>query len=260
MINLYQILNLSPQANTQEIQAALQHAQTQQKIDEKTASAVRSWLLEPDVRMRYDARLKMEQPEFFQAAAHRQTLKVKTSHNAPSQPNPVFKIKKHSNPAPASVKQQWTDENGDQIIEYTPILWNPKVIAIWAFFLNPIFGAYLQALNWRELAREDQAKKSMAMMWGLLAFFIIVPAIGLVAGFRLPLYTTPLLWAGWFFSIGRQQIAFVREQVGEDYQRLGWFKPVGLAIIAFIGYVIVIIMMAYLAQIAGVLHPSWYNE
>lgn len=153
MINLYQILNLSPQANTQEIQAALQHAQTQQKIDEKTASAVRSWLLEPDVRMRYDARLKMEQPEFFQAAAHRQTLKVKTSHNAPSQTNPVFKIKNHSSPAPASVKQQWIDENGDQIIEYTPILWNPKVIAIWAFFSTQFLVPTCKhsiGENWRE--------------------------------------------------------------------------------------------------------------
>lgn len=146
------------------------------------------------------------------------------------------------------------------MIEYVPELWNPKAAAIWAFFLNPALGAWLHAHNWRELGFEDKAKKNMTFVWAVVAFYVVMACVGLVAGFRLPMYTSFVLWIGWFFTLVREQVKFVRDEVGEHYDRLGWLKPVGLTIVAFIGYFLLVFMLVMLAQIAGVLHPNFMAQ
>lgn len=65
MVNLYQILGLPYSATSDEIQAALERKQA--ALNAKTVKAVTEWLLVDSVRTRYDAKLRQEQPEFFQS-------------------------------------------------------------------------------------------------------------------------------------------------------------------------------------------------
>ncbi|MDK4680735.1 hypothetical protein QDY72_00175 [Kingella negevensis] len=99
MINLYQILQLSHNASPATIQAVLNNAQNANAI-----KAVQEWLLVPDVRQRYNVKLKSEYPEFFQAAT------------------PINK------PKIAPLSEETADDG-----EYMdlPPLWNPNAAANW---------------------------------------------------------------------------------------------------------------------------------
>ena len=63
MINLYQRLNLPPTASRAEIEAAL--AQYRSELSTAEIRGVQEWLLVNEVRHRYDAKLRQEQPSFF---------------------------------------------------------------------------------------------------------------------------------------------------------------------------------------------------
>lgn len=95
MVNLYQLLNLPPHADTAMIQAVLQHAQATGSLEPKVIRAVQEWLLKPDVRARYDAKLRQEQPEFFAASPQH-------THNIPTPDISVFAVSE-TPPAPKQV-------------------------------------------------------------------------------------------------------------------------------------------------------------
>ena len=95
MVNLYQLLNLPPYADTAMIQAVLQHAQATGSLEPKVIRAVQEWLLKPDVRARYDAKLRQEQPEFFAASPQH-------THNIPTPDISAFAVSETS-PAPKQV-------------------------------------------------------------------------------------------------------------------------------------------------------------
>ena len=95
MVNLYQLLNLPPYADTAMIQAVLQHAQATGSLEPKVVKAVQEWLLKPDVRTRYDAKLRQEQPEFFAASPQH-------THNIPTPDISAFAVSETS-PAPKQV-------------------------------------------------------------------------------------------------------------------------------------------------------------
>ncbi|MDK4697658.1 hypothetical protein QDY71_07835 [Kingella negevensis] len=99
MINLYQILQLSHNASPATIQAVLNNAQNANAI-----KAVQEWLLVPDVRQRYNVKLKSEYPEFFQAAT------------------PINK------PKIAPLSEETADD--DEYMDLPP-LWNPNAAANW---------------------------------------------------------------------------------------------------------------------------------
>ena len=128
MVNLYQVLGLSYSATSDEIQAALERKQS--TLDAKTVKAVTEWLLVDNVRTRYDAKLRQEQPEFFQAA----TVARETSSTASLQKNETQEV-----PQTLQSEEEY----------YVPNLWNPTAAAIWAFFLSPMLGCMpLTGENW----------------------------------------------------------------------------------------------------------------
>ena len=127
MVNLYQILGLPYSATSDEIQAAL--ARKQSILNAKTVKAVTEWLLVDSVRTRYDAKLRQEQPEFFQS--------VMVERETPS----TLSLQKNETPEAQPTLQVAEEEY------YVPQLWNPTAAAIWAFFLSPILGAWLHAIN-----------------------------------------------------------------------------------------------------------------
>jgi hypothetical protein len=53
-----------------------------------------------------------------------------------------------------------------------PKLWNPTVTAIWSFFFCAALGSWLQAANWRELGKPENARKCMLWFYGLIVFAI----------------------------------------------------------------------------------------
>lgn len=69
MINLYEKLGILPTATTHEIQNAMRKAASNQSLTLEELQKCKEWLLNPEVREKYTAKLKMEQPEFFEQPA-----------------------------------------------------------------------------------------------------------------------------------------------------------------------------------------------
>ena len=116
-------------------------------------------------------------------------------------------------------------------------LWNPTVAVYWSLLFSPILGAWLHAKNWAALGNEVKEKQSMYWVrWGavglLLAILLlpdaIAPAIGV--GYL----------AGWYFSLGKSQIKYVKERVGRNYERKKWGRPLGIALLVFFGATILL--------------------
>ncbi|QMT30996.1 hypothetical protein [Alysiella filiformis] len=232
MINLYQILNVPPYANKGQIQTMLQHYQNSANPDPKVIKAVQDWLLVDDVRARYDERLRQAQPDFFQAAAPAHRTPTPISHD---------------------------DEPEDVALAESPMLWNPKAASIWAFFLSPVLGSWLYALNYRELGDEAEAQKHMKVVWGLLVLYVVFMLITILTGFNFPLIISLLIWFAWYFGIAQQHINEIQNEFGDDYERRPWLKPIGLTVLAYVGYFVLYMILAFLAMIAGVIHPSMLN-
>ena len=234
MVNLYQILGLPYSATSDEIQAALERKQA--ALNAKTVKAVTEWLLVDSVRTRYDAKLRQEQPEFFQS--------VMVERETPS----TLSLQKNETPEAQPTLQVAEEEY------YVPQLWNPTAAAIWAFFLSPMLGAWLHAINWRELGEEKLAEQNMYFVWGTAASGFLVILIEAVANIEFPPAVSGIaIWAAWFFTVGKKQIEFVHNEVNDDYDKKGWGKPIGLTLLGLLAYVAALIAFSFLLIIAGVM-------
>jgi hypothetical protein len=122
-----------------------------------------------------------------------------------------------------------------------PALWNPGAAANWSLIFSPLFGAFLHMKNWEALGLP--AKASTARVWAIAILIVIagssaaaifMPANQSLGGFsRLAGF---LLLIGWYASNGRDQMAYVKSNFGNDYPRRGWGKPLLLALLALIGF------------------------
>ena len=125
-----------------------------------------------------------------------------------------------------------------------PRLWSPNPAANWSILLTPVFGAFLHAANWRALGRPDRAAANTVWMWVSLGFLavnligVLVPESRAIDGV-LRLIGFGLL-LGWYFTQGRPQARFVKENLGEDYERRGWALPLlaGFAALAVYVYLV----------------------
>lgn len=231
MINLYAILGIEPTATASQIQATLTRQQNQ--LDPKTIKAVQEWLLVPDVRQRYDARLRQEQPAFFETHNH------------------------HHNP---TVIQQTLAKEQKDFGYYTPKLYNPTAIAVWALIISPIIGAWLTAINWHELGNREAAKHNMYVVYGTIAFGVASIFLYCGAAIKIPFYSGSLISLAWYFTIGKKQADFLHQEAGDDYMRKKWGKVLMWIACGAITYLFVSYVILYLFLISGNLHPIVIQE
>lgn len=133
-----------------------------------------------------------------------------------------------------------------------PALWNPSAAANWSLLFTPVFGAALHMKNWRALG--DEEKAGQAKMW-MIASLVILAGM-MIAGMVLPesrefdRATRSVgigLLAAWYVTAARVQQKLVKERFGKDYERRGWLKPIGLAVLALAGLFCVLMIVAVAA-------------
>lgn len=216
MINLYQILNIPHYASAQDIQAALQRAQ--EGLDPKAIKAINEWLLVPDVRARYDAKLRQEQPDFFMTHAE-------TTSNQVPKPKIV--------PANSAA-------DDDEYMDLPP-LWNPKAAMWWSVFFNVVLGAVLHAKNWEALGEKDLAKQNW--IWAGVGAGVVL-ALMLSDATKIGWIVHLALVFAWYHSTGNKQVEFFKKEFGEDYERKGWLVPIILTVLAIIAAGVLVVMIA----------------
>jgi len=133
-----------------------------------------------------------------------------------------------------------------------PALWNPNAAANWSLLFTPAFGAYLHMKNWQALGQQDKAAAARTWCYSCLAFLCLLilsgavlpnskalDGLGRAAGIG--------LLAAWYFANARDQVKYVKVQLGGKYVRKGWLKPLSLALLSilavFAALVIVVVLL-----------------
>jgi len=118
-------------------------------------------------------------------------------------------------------------------------IWNPNAASNWSIIFTPAFGSYLHALNWRTLGKEERAKSAMGWFYFSLAMLVVYILMGVLMADD---ETADVAARGlgflyliiWYFSAGKAQAKYVKNELGSDYPRRSWGKPllIGIAAIA----------------------------
>lgn len=131
-----------------------------------------------------------------------------------------------------------TSNNKDSTLSGQSIeIWNPSAAANWSLLLSPVFGAFLQAKNWKSLGEKKKSEKSMLWVYlGCLIIFLIliVPEFGKYGS------GIGILWLlSWYFTSSKAQIKYVKEKYNDKYDKKGWLKPIITAIGIFFALIII---------------------
>jgi hypothetical protein len=135
-------------------------------------------------------------------------------------------------------------------------LWNPNAAANWSLLFTPVFGAYLQALNWRALGEHKRASGSLKWVYvggGLLAFYLLLSIFAhddRAARGIAHLVSFGFLLA-WYFSSGKAQARYVKETYGTSYPRRPLGKPLLIAVACFVAFVVVATLIGFVMDSAG---------
>jgi len=121
-----------------------------------------------------------------------------------------------------------------------PALWNPKAAAYWSLLFSPAFGAFLHARNADAMGRVDEAKANRVWFYVLIAYLglafvtIFIP----IPQELFTLASIGLLF-GWYLSLGKKQVTYVKETWRDGYERKPWKEPLLIAFGFLIGTSIV---------------------
>lgn len=229
MINLYQILNISPYASAEDIVSTVK--QKRAELDEKTLKAIKEWLLVAEVRQCYDTKLKQVQPEFFAAFAPVSSPTTELP-DLPATPTPPTEAPPTA-PKPKIVPKNEDTENDDDYMDLPP-LWNPKAAMWWSLFFNVVFGAILQAKNWEALGEPELAKKNYQFA---IVGFVLITCMALFLP-KMPFGFGILMVVIWYRTLGKEQVTFFENNFAGDYERKGWVVPILLGLLAIVVWVL----------------------
>lgn len=133
-----------------------------------------------------------------------------------------------------------------------PALWNPNAAANWSILFSPIFGAFLHMKNWQALG--EAGKASAAKLWIIVGvlLFLGLALIPLFLPFeeeadKLSRPIALIFLLSWYFSSAKHQAKYVKDRFGSTYPRKGWGIPLLLAVVAIIGFVVVVMVVAVIA-------------
>lgn len=127
--------------------------------------------------------------------------------------------------------------------EATQPLWNPNAAANWSLLFSPVFGALIHMKNWQALG--ESSKAASAKLWAIVSLVVLV-------GFGLASVLMPgnreigglsrtagfVLLIGWYVASGRSQAAYMKSRFGSEYPRRGWAKPLLIAMLSLVGFVV----------------------
>ena len=138
-----------------------------------------------------------------------------------------------------------------------PALFNPKLVCALALLFTPIFGAALQARNWIELGRTDEAASSRfwvrSSIW-LIILFVVVQTLfrkeEIMSWFG-P-YFLVVIWAAWMITSGWKQLSYVAKNVGKFYDARPIGKSITLGVAGWLFYGLISTTIALALVLTGV--------
>jgi hypothetical protein len=132
-------------------------------------------------------------------------------------------------------------------------IWNPGAAANWSLLFTPIFGSFLNELNWRELGEQalaDQSRKWLYASIGLIlcivtARLLFAPTEVFDAAAKIVAISFVLLW---YLVSSKPQVRYVKERFGDAYPRRRWGKPLLIAVVISVTWLVFTFFLGVLAQ------------
>ena len=128
-----------------------------------------------------------------------------------------------------------------------PALWNPNAAACWSLLFSPIFGAALHMFNARAMGDAELEKLNKGFMWGTLAVLVIAILLAIFSGIKANFVGIAALGA-WYGSVGRKQVALVKERYGSNYPRRSWGKPILFGVLGIVALYVCIFILLFIAS------------
>lgn len=132
-------------------------------------------------------------------------------------------------------------------------IWNPNATALWSIVLTPVFGAYLQALNWERLNEPARAQKSKYWTYAGIGLVTVLLEIRIWDperdAFRLRCFIFYFLLL-WYFTSALSQVKFVLRRFGNDYPRRRWAIALAGGFASMILYPAAVIYLTYIGAYA----------
>lgn len=141
--------------------------------------------------------------------------------------------------------------------EKQPALYNPAVCVLLAILFTPMYGAFLQGLNWRALGDDEKAARSMRWVeytfYAFALFTFCEPFLSSLPFSRFYLAVMLLVfWAGWALALGLDQVRFVKRLCG-NYERLFFGRSIMLGAFGWATYSAVAVTFALLLHVTGLM-------
>lgn len=115
----------------------------------------------------------------------------------------------------------------------------------------------MHALNWQELGEDELAQQSKTLAFIVLAIMFGLAIFEMTTGISLPNATGLIILFAWYFGLGKKQVAYVKDELGDEYERKTWLKPILISIGALIGFVVTSMVLGYIFGLLGFLHPDF---
>lgn len=133
-------------------------------------------------------------------------------------------------------------------------LWNPKTAANWCFALTPIFGSFLHMLNWRAL--KEPKKFARSVTWFIGSILVVVYQIAMREAYAAGIVASPpsisiliVYFLAWYFIGARTQAKYVKDMLGDNYERKSWALIIAFYIMG--AFFLVAVVHASMAWISG---------
>lgn len=143
-----------------------------------------------------------------------------------------------------------------QTAQAVPGLYNPVLSVVFSILFTPMFGAFLHAMNWRELGCADEAERSMAWVrWTFYTFFAYTLSEPFIretaAGKYLMIILFAVFWISWTLAMGLKHVRFVRTNVAK-YTTRRMAKAVMIGALGWLVYTAFAITLILLLHVTGI--------
>lgn len=138
----------------------------------------------------------------------------------------------------------------------TPRLYNPTVCVILTLLFTPMFGGFLQGLNWKALGENELAARSMG--WVRVSFFTFLGYTLLEPVIRdIPICRYLMIalfvgfWISWSLSLGIRQILYVRRN-RIDYEGKFFGRAIMMGAFGWVAYVALALTLVLFRHLTGI--------
>ena len=137
-----------------------------------------------------------------------------------------------------------------------PALFSPIMSVIFTFIFTPMFGGFLQGLNWRELGDDELAARNMGWVkWTFITFAAYTLAEPFIRDTFFGRYLMIALfvgfWISWTLTLGMKQVLYVKENV-RVYTKKFMGRAIMIGAFGWVAYTAVALTLILLLHVTGI--------